>query len=153
MKFGGSCLESADSFKRISDIVKIYLKKSNLIIIASAIYGVTDQLLDYYIKSCSEAIDCQNIIEEIKNSHSMLIDHIINSKREEYGIAMRFIIKNVEEIKQLGRVIQLIRPSLDIQDLIVSYGEKLSTFILTQYLKSIDIISDYVSSSDIMIQK
>jgi len=151
MKFGGSCLESADSFKRISDIVKIYLEKSNLIIITSAIYGVTDQLLDYYVKSCSEAIDCQNIIEEIKNSHSTLIDHIINSKREEYGIAMRFIIKNVEEIKQLGRVIQLIRPSLDIQDLIVSYGEKLSTFILTQYLKSIDIISDYVSSSDIIV--
>jgi len=40
---------------------------------------------------------------------------------------------------------------MDIQDLILSYGEKLSTFILTQYLNSRDLKSIFISSSEIIV--
>ncbi len=151
MKFGGSCLQHAKSFGKISDIIKNYLKKSKLIIVASAMNGITDKLLDFYTKSCNEARECENIIEEINRSHFRLINQIIDSQREENEKSIYYLRKNIKELKQLGRVIQLIRPSLDIQDLISSYGERLSTFILTQYLNSIDLKAEFIPSNDLII--
>ena len=52
---------------------------------------------------------------------------------------------------QLGRVIRLLRPSIDIQDLIISYGEKLSTYVLTQYLISKGIKSRYFASNELIL--
>ena len=151
MKFGGSCLQHAKSFEKISNIIKNYLKKSKLLIVASAMNGITDKLLDFYIKSCNEGTECEYIIEEIKSSHFILIKQIIDSQKEEYEKSIHYLRKNIEELKQLGKVIQLIRPSLDIQDLILSYGEKLSTFILTQYLSSIDIKAEFIPSNELIV--
>ena len=151
MKFGGSCLVHAKSFEKVSDIIKNYLKNSKLIIIASAMNGITDKLLDFYIKSCNEGTECEYLIEEIETLHFKLIKQILDSQTAEYDKSVHYLGKNVEELKQLGRVIQLIRPSLDIQDLILSYGEKLSTFILTQYLKSIDLKAEFIPSNELIV--
>jgi aspartate kinase len=61
--------------------------------------------------------------------------------------------ENIEELTQLGRVVRLLRPSVDIQDIIVSYGEKLSTFIVSQYINSLNtgIKSQFISSDEIIL--
>ncbi|KKN50944.1 hypothetical protein LCGC14_0627620 [marine sediment metagenome] len=151
MKFGGSCLENSRSFEQITKIIKNYLKKSKLIIVCSAMKGITDKLIDFYNKSCNEGAECDYIIEEIKKIHNKLINQIIDSNKKEYEKSINYLRRNIDELLQLGRVIQLIRPSLDIQDLIISYGERLSTFILTQYLNSIDIKSEFISSNELII--
>ena len=48
MKFGGSCLESSKSLSQTLNIVEKYLKNSKVIIVTSAIKGVTDKLIDFY---------------------------------------------------------------------------------------------------------
>lgn len=151
MKFGGSCLQDAISFEQTTKIMKDYLKNSKLLIVASAMKGITDKLLDFYAKSCTESSECEEIVTEINNTHRKLINQIISSRKEEYIESIEYLRKNIEELTQLGRVIQLIRPSSDIQDLIVSYGERLSTFILTQYLNSIEIKTEFFSSHEIII--
>jgi aspartate kinase len=113
--------------------------------------NITDKLIDFYSKSCNEDLECEVILNEINTIHRNLIDKIIESNTLEYEKSITFLKKNIEELTQLGFVIQLIRPSTDIQDLIISYGEKLSTFILTQYLNSNGIDSDYVPSNEIII--
>ena len=151
MKFGGSCLENSRSFEQITKIIKNYLKKSKLIIVTSAMKGITDKLIDFYNKSCNEGAECDYLIEEIRNIHNKLINQIIDSNKKEYEKSINYLRRNIDELLQLGRVIQLIRPSLDIQDLIISYGERLSTFILTQYLNSIAIKSEFISSNELII--
>jgi aspartate kinase len=151
MKFGGSCLKDARSYYKTSEIIKNYLGKSKLVIVASAMKNITDKLIDFYKKSCNEDIECEVILNEINTIHWNLIDKLIESKTLEYEKSITFLKKNIEELTQLGYVIQLIRPSTDIQDLFISYGEKLSTFILTQYLSSIGIDSEYVPSNEIII--
>lgn len=151
MKFGGSCLQDTKSFEQTTKIIKNYLNKSKLLIVSSAMKGITDKLIDFYTNSCTESSECEQIITEINKIHTKLINQIISSKKDEYTKSIEFLRKNIEELTQLGRVIQLIRPSLDIQDLIISYGERLSTFILTQYLNSIGIKTKFISSQDIII--
>ena len=151
MKFGGSCLQDARSYSQTIKIIKNYIGKSKLVIVASAMKNITDKLIDFYTKSCNEDLECEVILNEINTIHRNLIDKIIESNTLEYEKSITFLKKNIEELTQLGFVIQLIRPSTDIQDLIISYGEKLSTFILTQYLNSNGIDSDYVPSNEIII--
>jgi len=151
MKFGGSCLQDAISFAHTKEIILKYLKHFNLIVVSSAMMGITDKLIDFYKRSCTESTECEYIIEDIYNIHKRLLDQIIESKKEEYEKSIIYLRKNIEELRQLGRVIQLIRPSMDIQDLIISYGEKLSTFVLTEYLGSNEIKSRFISSNEIII--
>jgi len=151
MKFGGSCLKDARSFSKTINIIKKYYGKSKVIIVASAMKNITDKLIDFYNKSCNDDVECENIMNKINSIHRELIEQLIDSKTLEYEKSITFLKKSVEELTQLGYVIQLIRPSADIQDLIISYGEKLSTFILTQYISSVGIYSEYVPSNELII--
>ncbi|MFX1274952.1 MAG: aspartate kinase [Promethearchaeota archaeon] len=150
MKFGGSCLQDAKSFEQTTKNINLYIDDNIIIFVASAIKGITDKLIDFYIRSCEEAPECENILEDLLITHQSVINDIIDENKPEYKNAMDFLQANIAELTQLGRVIGLIRPSTDIQDLIVSYGEKLSTYIVHQYLKSIGYKSEFVSSDEII---
>ena len=144
MKFGGSCLQNRDSYLQIINIVKKYMKSTRVLIVVSAIKGMTNKLIEFYEKSCSEENNCDPLIEEIYNMHLHLVDDIIDKDRIEYAETVEFIQSNIEELKQLGRLIRLIRPSADIYDLVVSYGEKLSNFLLSKYLTSKGFKSNHI---------
>ncbi len=153
MKFGGSCLQDANSFKQTANIVRTYAKDSKLIIVTSALQGITDKLVNFYKNSCEEVPECDLIIETIFYIHRNLVEEIIEDDTPEYRNTMDFLDENIDELSQLGRIVRLLRPSMDIQDIIVSYGEKLSTFIVSQYLNSQDfgIRSQFISSDELII--
>jgi len=44
MKFGGSCLQSMDSHRQIASIVKHHMKFTKILVIVSAIKGMTNKL-------------------------------------------------------------------------------------------------------------
>ena len=150
MKFGGSCLQDAKSFEQTIKIINLYHKDNKIVFVASAIKGITDKLIDFYSKSCDEAPECDSILEDLFITHQSVIEQIIDEEKPEYKNAIDFVQTNIAELTQLGRVIGLIRPSEDIQDLIMSYGEKLSTYIVSQYLKSIGYKSEFISSDEII---
>ncbi len=153
MKFGGSCLQDTESFKQTFNIIKKYIMNSNVIVVTSALKGITDKLIVFYSKSCEEAVECDVIIENIYNIHKNLIDEIIDENKAEYRNTLDFLEENIEDLTQLGHIIRLLRPSEDILDLIMSYGEKLSIFIVSQYINSIntEFKSQFISSDEIII--
>jgi aspartokinase/homoserine dehydrogenase 1 len=151
MKFGGSCLLNKDSFRQIISIIGIYKPSSQIIITTSALKGVTDKLLEFYKSSCVEDKECDYILGEIHNKHTYLLNQLIPISSNEYKRAEKVIKKNLEEIQQLGKIIRLLRPSLDIQDLISSYGERLSTYILSEYLTFHDIKARFLSSDEFIL--
>jgi aspartokinase/homoserine dehydrogenase 1 len=151
MKFGGSCLHDRDSYLQIIEILNRYMKSTRILIVVSAIQGMTNKLIEFYEKSCSEENNCDDLIEEIYNMHIQLVNNIFDQSHIEYTEIVEFLQTNIEELKQLGRLIRLIRPSPDIYDLIVSYGEKLSTFLLSKYLTAQGYKSDYIFSDKLIL--
>ena len=73
MKFGGSCLQDDKSYIQTSEIIKRYLKKSRLVIVASAMKSVTDKLINFYNKCCIEELENDSILNEVYNRHRKLI--------------------------------------------------------------------------------
>ena len=151
MKFGGSCLQDTKSFTQTAEIIKKYIEKTRIIIVASAMKGITDELINFYKKSCNEDVDCEAILENVLFIHRNVIDKIFDSKNIYYEKVIEFLKENIEELTQLGRLIRLLRPSDDIQDLIISYGEKLSTYVLTQFLNNKGINSKYFASNELIL--
>jgi aspartokinase/homoserine dehydrogenase 1 len=151
MKFGGSCIRKKESFVQIVKILNNRKKKDILIVATSAVNGITNKLIDFYEKSCLEDEECNRILRGIFDLHYDLLNQIIPQDKIEYTESLKFIQNNIEELTQLGKIIRLIRPSLDLQDLIYSYGERLSTFILSEYLKSKNINATYISSEEIIL--
>jgi aspartokinase/homoserine dehydrogenase 1 len=150
MKFGGSCLQNKDSYMQIASIVKHHMTFTKVLVVVSAIKGMTNKLINFYEESCSEENNCDLLVEEIYNMHIQLVDDIIDKNRFEYDETVEFLQANIEELKQLGRLIKLIRPSADIYDLVVSYGEKLSTFLVSKYLTSNGFNSNHIFSDKII---
>ena len=54
--------------EKTTQIIKKYINQK-LIIVTSAVQGITDKLIDFYTKSCEEAAECDFIIENIYNIH------------------------------------------------------------------------------------
>lgn len=151
MKFGGSCLQDSRSFNKTAEIIKNHIDQVDLVVVASAMSGVTDKLIDFYKKSCNEELNCEDLLTEIDLSHRKIIDQLINPNASEFENYITFLRKNIDELSQLGRVVRLIRPSRDIQDLIISYGERLSTFLLSQYLSSKGLKSGFILSNELIV--
>ena len=151
MKFGGSCLKDKDSFNQIVYIIEKYLRESKILVVTSAISKITDKLIDFYTSACNEDPECDSIINDIYNIHEQLTDQIFNKDKNGYAKSIEFLKKNINELRQISHVIRLIRPSMDIRDLILSYGERLSTFILAQYINSLEIKAEFISSDEIII--
>ena len=150
MKFGGSCLKDEESFKNTVSIIKKYLKKSKLIIVTSAINGITDQLMEFYEKSNDLDKKGDLILDQIYERHSKIIYELLPENSEYCENSIEFLKQNVRDLNNIGRVINLLRPSKNLQDLIVSYGEKLSTFLLCTYLTSIGFKSEFIPSDEII---
>ena len=151
MKFGGSCLQNRESYLQITNIAKEYIKSTRVLIVVSAIKGMTNKLINFYEKSCGEDNNCDFLVEEIYKMHIQLVDVILDKDQFEYNETVNFLQTNIEELKQLGRLIKLIRPSADIYDLVVSYGEKLSVFLLSKYLSSKGFRSNHIFSDQLII--
>jgi len=151
MKFGGSCLLDKESFEQIVKIIQIYKPQNRLIITTSALSGITDKLMEFYKKSCVEDVECNDLLEEIHVMHKNLLNRVISQEKSEYKKTLEIIENDIDEIKQLGKIIRLLRPSLDIQDLISSYGERLSTYLLSEYLKSHNYSAKYISSDELIL--
>jgi aspartokinase/homoserine dehydrogenase 1 len=151
MKIGGSCLLDKESFKQVINIIKIYQPNYKVIITTSALNGITDKLLVFYKSSCAEDVECDSLLDEIYKTHTNILKRIIPEAVPEYQKVRQFIDNNRDNIKQLGKIIQLLRPSLDIQDLIASYGERLSTYLVSEYLNFKKIDSQFFSSDELII--
>ncbi len=151
MKFGGSCLSDKNSFSQISSIIKKYLNQSKIIIVTSALKGITDKLIEYYLKSSEKENNSIIILDEILLIHTNLINQLFAGNEEYKNKALKFLRESGSELMQLGKVINLLRPSKNLQDIIASYGEKLSTYMLKCYLDSLNFNAVFVSSDEIIM--
>ena len=91
MKFGGSCLQNKDSYLQIASIVKHHMTFTKVLVVVSAIKGMTNKLINFYEESCSEENNCDLLVEEIYNMHIQLVDDILDKDRFEYGETVEFL--------------------------------------------------------------
>lgn len=132
MKFGGSSIESHECLKIVKKIVEE--EKSSVIMVVSALGGVTDRLLlaaDFALKSNS---GYKSLLEEIIQKHEHVIEEIVNSEKVKEDLSKETQIL-YDELRNILRGVYLIGDlSQKTSDKIVSYGERLSSLIISKVI-------------------
>jgi aspartate kinase len=128
-KFGGASVKDAKSLKNMASIVAGF--DDNIVIIVSAMGKMTnafEDLVKTWFKNDEQKWDKLNLI---KNFHLQIIDNLFESNDEIYPVIDSMFFK-IED--RLNRA-----PSLDFDfeyDQLVSYGEIISTTIISRYLNN-----------------
>lgn len=140
-KFGGTSISSSQNIKTICDIVKSGIKKKPVLVV-SALSGITDFLI-----SLSNSQDKTEIIKNIQKKHYSLINDFWGNDAEKKEI-LKFVDQKINEISEFVSNRKFNKQSLD---KLVSFGEIMSSFIITAALNSKGIKSSRITATDLIV--
>jgi aspartokinase/homoserine dehydrogenase 1 len=134
VKFGGSNLKRKEDISKIIQVVRLYRRP--LVIVVSALYGVTDILLKALREVRADEKAISILKENLMNDHYRIIDLYMGRVGGEQGNDVKDkIASRIEELEKYLRGIHYLGEIPDfVEDRVLSYGERLSSLVLTAIL-------------------
>lgn len=130
LKFGGTSVGSEAAIKQVADIVINKSSNEQLIIVVSAVGGVTDELIKIGELAKKGLSGYQDAIQELRSLHNNLFTALTQEKQSK---EIENIINELEEICRGVFLLKELTPRSN--DYIVSTGERLSSLIISSYIK------------------
>ena len=149
LKFGGTSVANAENISKTIAVVRSAQKEGPLMVVVSALGGTTDLLLGAGRSAAEGRTDYKEKIKLIEERHFDTIKNLIPVTHQSSII---FEVKRrVNELEDLCDGIFLIGEfSPRTADKIASYGELLSSLIISQRLNSLDIKHQWVDSRELI---
>jgi aspartate kinase len=151
MKFGGTAINSADKVRHIANLIKSQKEKGNdeIVGVISAARGMTDKISSIPLNI--KTSDKQFITDFLKNTsyiHINIIDNAIKNEKlkNEARSVLTALIKELEDI--LTGVLLLGEITPKSLDYLMSFGERLSTPIVSFALRDIGLLSEYLTGKE-----
>lgn len=131
LKFGGTSVGSVDSILSLKKIVEDEATNQEIVVVVSALGGITDKLIATSNLALKGDESWKDEFDGIVQRHHQMIDSIIPDKQK--AEELRKIINSLfEQLHSIFYGIFLIHDlSKKTMDAIVSYGERLSSYIVT----------------------
>ena len=131
MKFGGSSVADTACIRAVVDIVADAAASDRVLLVFSAMKGITDQLLSVADEAATGSAAVGKQCDEIRNRHLEVIRELISD-----GTSTTAVVNALcDELAELLHGVSLVREcSPRTRDLIVSHGERLNCTILTAVL-------------------
>jgi aspartate kinase len=142
-KFGGASVSSSESIKNISKIINEYAHQQ-LVMVVSAM-GKTTNSLELLAENFYKGIDISTQIAEIEYYHLSIIQELFSGSLEKSTRTIGFIAELTKYLKG--------KPSDNYDyeyDQIVSFGELLSTSIVSDYLNFIGLPNQWVDARNLI---
>lgn len=151
LKFGGS---SVGSPSRIKEVIEIVVKsdKDNgrVAVVFSAFQGVTDTLINLANLACSGSQQYLTSLEELKERHFEAVRELIPVKKQSHILTN--ILFNIKELSDILHGVSLIKELTGkTLDHILSFGERLSAFIISEALKERGVDAGFLDSRELLI--
>lgn len=138
LKFGGTSVGSAESLNYVRKIVAKRSKSDKQVVIVSALGGITNDLVNCSALAASGDVAYEDLLKEIETRHIELCNTLIPvSLRSGTITQVKLLFNDLEDICRGVFLIQELSPRSS--DHILSFGERLSSIIITDFLKSSDL--------------
>ena len=140
-KFGGASVKDANGIKNLVNILQL-LGKDKILIVVSAM-GKTTNSLELVVKNYFENNEeLQFSINEVLDYHLNILDDLFNENNHPVYFETKEIIENLKIFLKRNK-----SPNYSfVYDQVVSFGEILSTKIISTYLNYINIESNWVDA-------
>lgn len=131
LKFGGTSVGTAESLRHVKMIVESC--DEQVIVVVSALGGITDKLINTAQLAAKGDITYLESYAHIVERHNQVIDGIVPKEKQ---LDVKSIVNPLlEELGNIYRGVNLIRDlSERTLDIIVSYGERLSSVIISRII-------------------
>ena len=150
LKFGGSSVKSSERIQRVIQIVKESAYKQKVVVVVSAVGGITDLLLETAYTAAKGNDDYLNGFKKIENVHLDIIRNLIHIKSQSGVLGQ--VKKMLNQLESILEGVYLIHELTDkTTDRIVSFGELLSSFIVVEGMKSNDLNALRKNAQEIIV--
>ena len=135
MKFGGTSVGSVNSILSVKRIVESASAGEPVIVVVSALGGITDKLINTSKMAATGDSAYEGEFREIVYRHVEMIKEVVPAGEGQVAL-QRQIGELLNELKDIFQGIYLIKDlSPKTSDTIVSYGERLSSLIVSNVIK------------------
>jgi aspartokinase/homoserine dehydrogenase 1 len=153
MKFGGTSVGDAACIRRVAEIVRSAACDSDLLVVVSAMAGVTNRLLEAAMRAeAGDRSSAETIFVKIRSQHDAAVNSLIHPSEQQ-----RAVLRKMEECYQQGE--RLCQgggdPKLEFtprdRDSISSLGERLSAPLVAGALMECGVRSHAVEATEIIV--
>lgn len=135
LKFGGTSVGSVKSILSLKHIVENEARRQPIVVVVSALGGITDKLLSTAQQAVSGNEAWKISFDEMVDRHHKMIDTIITNTIDREDLFNK-VDALFEQLRSIYFGVYLIRDlSRKTQDAIVSYGERLSSNIVSSMVR------------------
>lgn len=150
MKFGGTSVGSVRAIKQLISIVQSSKRPVSAIVV-SAFSGITNQLIEAAMLASKRDNRYKAVFNDIAERHYKVIKEFISDKelRKE---AVEEVGKTLSELDDLLHGIYLLKElSPKTLDIVMSFGERLSAYIIVQGFKKEKISAEFMDARSFVI--
>ena len=149
LKFGGTSVENATNITKVSDIIKRSAAKDKTAVVVSALGGITDALLKCATLASVSDEAYKTTISEIELRHVNAVKEMIPVSGQ--SILIDFVKNTINEIAGICNGIFLLGElSERTKDRVISFGEILSSRILSAKLHSMSVENEWKDSRELI---
>lgn len=138
LKFGGSSVANAENIGKVTAIVANAVLKEPTVLVVSALGGVTDELIDIGVKAASGNELYKEQIQLLENKHLDAVRALLHIQNQ--SATLSWVKQQLNELERVCDGIFLLGElSARIKDRLVSYGELISSYIITAKLTEMNL--------------
>ncbi|MBD3630334.1 bifunctional aspartate kinase/homoserine dehydrogenase I [Cyclobacterium sp.] len=149
LKFGGSSIADLERIKNVLSIVKGSSQKDDIAVVFSAFGGITEDLLKCAELAKQNDPDYQPLLLSMEKRHLQLVKNLITVQKQ--SAVLTYVKIRFNELEDLYHGIYLIKEfSPRTSDYVVSFGERISAFIMAEALKENGLNTHFVDARDVI---
>jgi len=151
LKFGGSSIGTPERINNVVEIIKNSKKENGKIAaVFSAFHGITDKLITLSKLAAKGDQRYLELLKEIEEIHLSIIKKII-SVRNQSGV-LTHVKLTLNELEDVIHGVYLVKElSLRTLDFIMSFGERISTFIIAKVFEDRTAEAEFLDSRNLII--
>jgi aspartokinase/homoserine dehydrogenase 1 len=150
LKFGGTSVANADNINKVVAIVQKAIQRDKTIVVVSAFGGVTDKLLAAGALASGAFESYKDTLIEIEHRHIEAVKALVPIAKQ--SSILSWVKQRCNEIEDICNGVFLLGELSDrTRDRIVSYGELISSQIVTARLKAVGAEAAWKDSRELII--
>jgi aspartokinase/homoserine dehydrogenase 1 len=152
MKFGGTSVGDAAAMRETASILEEEHRQESVVAVVSAMSGTTNTLLDLGAEAVagnSEAVETARAV--LLNPHRRALSELVadGERRRRVSAALGMLVDDATRLLYSVYVLRELSPRAT--DRLVSFGERLSSVVLTAYLEELGVNAQQVDADRIIV--
>jgi aspartokinase/homoserine dehydrogenase 1 len=152
MKFGGTSVGNAERFRQCANIVARAAKNGRVIVVVSAMAGVTDLIFKTIDAARrGEAAATKTLLQKFESVHRELIEDLFADAHK--SAAESFTAEISTQLHSACQALAALRSDISAQtaDSLVALGERISAWVLARFLQQSGSQAEFVRAEEVIV--